>query len=126
MNEAREALERVFGFAGFRPGQQEILEAVLAGENILAVMPTGSGKSLCYQLPAIVIAAVYNRYDYGAEKRAAMQTTYKIDAARIDPLFGELRLLAIKLIWTAFATTGCALAHRAAENRIWRRRSASP
>jgi ATP-dependent DNA helicase RecQ len=54
MHEAREALERVFGFAGFRPGQEEILTAVLAGENILAVMPTGSGKSLCYQLPAIV------------------------------------------------------------------------
>ena len=54
MNEAREALERVFGFARFRPGQQEILEAVFAGENILAVMPTGSGKSLGYQLPAIV------------------------------------------------------------------------
>jgi ATP-dependent DNA helicase RecQ len=54
MNEAREALERVFGFASFRPGQEEILEAVFAGENILAVMPTGSGKSLCYQLPAIV------------------------------------------------------------------------
>jgi ATP-dependent DNA helicase RecQ len=54
MNEAREALERVFGFASFRPGQQEILEAVFAGENILAVMPTGSGKSLCYQLPAIM------------------------------------------------------------------------
>jgi ATP-dependent DNA helicase RecQ len=54
MHEAKEALERVFGFAEFRPGQQEILEAVFAGENILAVMPTGSGKSLCYQLPAIV------------------------------------------------------------------------
>jgi ATP-dependent DNA helicase RecQ len=54
MHEARDALERVFGFASFRPGQQEILEAVFAGENILAIMPTGSGKSLCYQLPAIV------------------------------------------------------------------------
>jgi len=54
MHEAKEALERVFGFAEFRPGQQEILESVFAGENILAVMPTGSGKSLCYQLPAIV------------------------------------------------------------------------
>jgi ATP-dependent DNA helicase RecQ len=54
MNEAKEMLERVFGFADFRPGQREILEAVLAGENILAVMPTGSGKSLCYQLPAIM------------------------------------------------------------------------
>jgi ATP-dependent DNA helicase RecQ len=54
MHEAREALERVFGFASFRPGQQEILEAIFAGDNVLAGMPTGSGKSLCYQMPAIV------------------------------------------------------------------------
>jgi ATP-dependent DNA helicase RecQ len=52
MNEAKEALERVFGFADFRAGQEEILEAVFAGDDVLAVMPTGSGKSLCYQLPA--------------------------------------------------------------------------
>ena len=50
---AREALTRVFGFKEFRPGQQEILESVFGGEDVLAVMPTGSGKSLCYQLPAI-------------------------------------------------------------------------
>jgi ATP-dependent DNA helicase RecQ len=54
ISEAKEALERVFGFPGFRPGQQEILEAIFAGENVLAVMPTGAGKSLCYQLPAVV------------------------------------------------------------------------
>lgn len=54
MNQANEALERVFGFSGFRPGQEEILEAVFAGDDVLAVMPTGSGKSLCYQLPAVV------------------------------------------------------------------------
>ncbi len=54
ISEAKEALERVFGFADYRPGQEEILEAVFAGENVLAVMPTGSGKSLCYQLPAVV------------------------------------------------------------------------
>jgi ATP-dependent DNA helicase RecQ len=47
-------LKTVFGFDGFRPGQQEIVEAVLAGEDVLGVMPTGSGKSLCYQLPAII------------------------------------------------------------------------
>ena len=47
-------LHSVFGFNAFRPGQEEIVDAVLAGENVLAVMPTGSGKSLCYQLPAIV------------------------------------------------------------------------
>jgi ATP-dependent DNA helicase RecQ len=54
LHEAKEALERVFGFTGFRLGQQEILEAVFAGDDVLAVMPTGSGKSLCYQLPAII------------------------------------------------------------------------
>jgi ATP-dependent DNA helicase RecQ len=54
IDEAREALERVFGFAEFCPGQREILEAVFAGDDVLAVMPTGSGKSLCYQLPAVV------------------------------------------------------------------------
>ena len=46
-------LHSVFGFSEFRPGQEEIVRAVLTGENVLAVMPTGSGKSLCYQLPAI-------------------------------------------------------------------------
>src|SRR5215813_7397060 len=46
-------LHSVFGFSEFRPGQQEVVQAVLAGEDVLAVMPTGSGKSLCYQLPAI-------------------------------------------------------------------------
>jgi len=54
MAAAREALKLRFGFESWRPGQAEILEAILADENILAVMPTGSGKSLCYQLPAIV------------------------------------------------------------------------
>ena len=51
---ARSALKTVFGFDAFRPGQQEIVQAILGGENVLGVMPTGSGKSLCYQLPAIV------------------------------------------------------------------------
>jgi ATP-dependent DNA helicase RecQ len=48
---ARGALTRVYGFAGFRPGQEEILRAILADEDVLAVMPTGSGKSLLFQLP---------------------------------------------------------------------------
>ncbi len=51
-------LHSVFGFPGFRPGQQEIVEAVLAGRNTLAIMPTGGGKSLCYQLPALCRAGV--------------------------------------------------------------------
>jgi len=51
---ARGLLKSIFGFDDFRPGQQEIVEAVLSGDPVLAVMPTGSGKSLCYQLPALV------------------------------------------------------------------------
>ncbi|MEQ9692648.1 DNA helicase RecQ [Shimia sp. SDUM112013] len=47
-------LRDVFGFDSFRPGQEEIVEAVVRGENVLAIMPTGGGKSLCFQLPALV------------------------------------------------------------------------
>jgi ATP-dependent DNA helicase RecQ len=46
-------LHTIFGFPGFRPGQEEIVTAVLAGKNTLAIMPTGGGKSLCFQLPAL-------------------------------------------------------------------------
>jgi ATP-dependent DNA helicase RecQ len=51
---ARRLLKSVFGFDDFRPGQAEIVAAVLSGDPVLAVMPTGSGKSLCYQLPALL------------------------------------------------------------------------
>ena len=53
MSESRALLSSVFGFPGFRPGQEEIVDAVLAGQNTLAIMPTGGGKSLCFQLPAL-------------------------------------------------------------------------
>jgi ATP-dependent DNA helicase RecQ len=51
---AETLLRDVFGFDGFRPGQQEIVDAVVQGQNTLAIMPTGGGKSLCFQLPALV------------------------------------------------------------------------
>ncbi len=54
MPQATKLLSAVFGFDAFRPGQREIVEAVAAGRNALAIMPTGGGKSLCYQLPALM------------------------------------------------------------------------
>ena len=51
---AQRALRATFGFETFRPGQAEIVGAILAGRDVLAVMPTGSGKSLCYQLPGLL------------------------------------------------------------------------
>ena len=52
--EKRRVLKDVFGFDEFRLGQERVVDALLAGRNVLTVMPTGSGKSLCYQLPALV------------------------------------------------------------------------
>lgn len=54
MTSAATLLKDVFGFDAFRPGQEEIVDAVAAGENTLAIMPTGGGKSLCFQLPALM------------------------------------------------------------------------
>ena len=47
-------LRDTFGYPNFRPGQEDVVEAIRAGEDVLAVMPTGSGKSLCYQIPALL------------------------------------------------------------------------
>lgn len=51
---AERLLKRVFGYDTFRPGQKSVIEKVIAGKNVLAVMPTGAGKSLCYQIPALL------------------------------------------------------------------------
>ena len=52
-NDLKALLNEIFGFTEFRPGQLEIIEAIISKKSVLAVMPTGAGKSLCYQLPAI-------------------------------------------------------------------------
>jgi ATP-dependent DNA helicase RecQ len=48
-------LKDSFGHTDFRPGQEEVIDAILAGQDVLAIMPTGAGKSLCYQLPALML-----------------------------------------------------------------------
>src|SRR5258706_14889942 len=54
MVDLREQLVEMFGLEEFRPAQREVIEEVLSGRDVLCVMPTGAGKSLCYQLPAMV------------------------------------------------------------------------
>ena len=102
-----------FGFASFRPGQQRVVEALLAGRSALAVFPTGAGKSLCYQLPALLldgvtvvvsplIALMKDQIDFLARQG--------VEAARLDSSLGaaeardvSARLLAgrLKLLYVA-------------------------
>ena len=55
---ARKTLEDVFGYSRFRPGQESVVSAILSGRDVMAVMPTGAGKSLCYQIPALVLPGI--------------------------------------------------------------------
>ena len=50
-----QVLQEKFGYSSFRDGQQEVIEAILRQEDVLALLPTGTGKSLCYQLPAYML-----------------------------------------------------------------------
>ena len=50
-----DVLKRVFGYASFREGQREVIDAILSGRDVLGVMPTGAGKSICYQVPALAL-----------------------------------------------------------------------
>lgn len=51
-------LKEYFGYDTFRPGQETLIDAVLAGRDVLGIMPTGAGKSLCYQVPALLLPGI--------------------------------------------------------------------
>ena len=57
-SDKQHVLAEVFGFEDFRPGQEAVVDTVLGGEDVLAVMPTGAGKSLCFQVPALVLGGL--------------------------------------------------------------------
>jgi ATP-dependent DNA helicase RecQ len=110
---ALDVLASRFGFDSFRPGQQHVVESLLAGRSALAVFPTGAGKSLCYQLPALLldgvtvvvsplIALMKDQIDFLAAQG--------IDAARLDSSLGldevrdvsdRLRAGTLKLLYVA-------------------------
>ena len=58
MENPHSILKKVFGYDSFRPGQEEIVSCLLAGQDVLAVMPTGAGKSICYQVPALLLPGI--------------------------------------------------------------------
>src|SRR5579872_857664 len=84
---ARRLLRTTFGFEEFRPGQSEIVAAVLEGADVLAIMPTGSGKSLCYQLPALLrdtVTVVVSPLIALMRNQVAQLKSYGIAAASLN------------------------------------------
>ena len=53
-----ELLYRIFGYETFRPGQEKLIDAVLSGQDVFGIMPTGGGKSICYQIPALMLPGI--------------------------------------------------------------------
>ncbi|GFZ34372.1 ATP-dependent DNA helicase RecQ [Clostridium zeae] len=58
MDNSLKVLNKVFGFSSFREGQREIIQTILSGRDVFAVMPTGGGKSVCYQIPAVLMGGI--------------------------------------------------------------------
>ena len=58
LEDSRRVLKETFGFESFRPGQEQAIEALMTGRNVLSVMPTGAGKSLCFQVPALMLGGL--------------------------------------------------------------------
>ncbi|HUY70867.1 MAG TPA: ATP-dependent DNA helicase RecQ [Gaiellaceae bacterium] len=94
--QTRAVLAARFGFEAFRPGQEQVVESLLAGRSALAVFPTGAGKSLCYQLPALLldgVTIVVSPLIALMKDQVDFMTVRGIAAARIDSSLGldELR-----------------------------------
>src|SRR6476619_3633230 len=108
-----DALEESFGFASFRPGQQQVVDALLAGRSALAVFPTGGGKSLCYQLPALLldgvtvvvsplIALMKDQIDLLARQGVdAARLDSSLDAVEVRAVSDRLRSGELKLLYVA-------------------------
>jgi ATP-dependent DNA helicase RecQ len=110
---AAKLLTARFGYAEFRPGQQHVVESLLAGRSALAVFPTGAGKSLCYQLPALLldgvtvvvsplIALMKDQIDLLARQGVeAARLDSSLDASEVRAVADRLREGSLKLLYVA-------------------------
>ena len=57
--EPAELLKKYFGYDTFRPMQEDVIKTILSGRDVLAVMPTGAGKSVCFQIPALLLSLIH-------------------------------------------------------------------
>jgi len=106
-------LEKYFSFSQFRPGQKEIVESIMAGKDVVALMPTGGGKSLCFQLPAILnknisivisplIALMQDQVDaLNARGIAATYINSSLDQYEIAQRFEDIRSGKTKIVYIA-------------------------
>ena len=58
MDKALNVLEKYYGYRSFRRGQEDIIDKIIKGKDVLAIMPTGGGKSICYQIPALILEGI--------------------------------------------------------------------
>jgi ATP-dependent DNA helicase RecQ len=111
--EARQILSRVFGFDCFREGQEQAISALLEGRSVLAIFPTGGGKSLCYQLPALLldgltvvvsplIALMKDQVDFLRSRGvAAARLDSSLESAEIREVYDGIRSGRLKLLYVA-------------------------
>jgi ATP-dependent DNA helicase RecQ len=112
-NELQRLLERHFGFAEFRAGQMQVMKSLLAGRSALALFPTGAGKSLCYQLPALLmdgvtlvisplIALMKDQVEaLQARGIAAARLDSSLSQDEVQAVFEQLRAGTLKLLYVA-------------------------
>jgi ATP-dependent DNA helicase RecQ len=106
-------LEKYFSFANFRPGQKEIVESIISGKDVVALMPTGGGKSLCFQLPAILggnisivisplIALMQDQVDaLNARGISAAYINSSLDQYEIAERFNDIKTGKTKIVYIA-------------------------
>src|SRR4051794_14317193 len=113
LDDARTVLRDTYGFREFLPGQRDLIGRLLEGRSALAIFPTGGGKSLCYQLPALLldgltvvvsplIALMKDQVDFlTARGVAAARLDSSLDAAQARAVYDDLRAGRLKLLYVA-------------------------